>query len=42
MVTRGERCRERAKGIKGQICMVMDKNWAIGGEHCAVYIETKI
>ena len=38
MVTRGEgEWGGWAKGIKGNICMVMDKNWTTGGEHNQVY-----
>lgn len=33
---------ERAKGVKGHICMVTDKNWTVGGEHGAIYTETEI
>lgn len=32
----------RAKGIKEHICMVTDKNYTIGGEHDAVYLEPDI
>ena len=30
------------KGVKGHICMVMDKSQTLGGEHDAVYTETDI
>lgn len=42
VLTRGEGSGRREKGIKGLICIVMDKNWAIVGEHNAVYPETDI
>ena len=42
MVTRTGGGQGRAKGVKGNIRMVTDKNYTIGGEHDAVYTETKI
>ena len=30
------------KWVKGVICVVMDDNWAGGGEHLAVYREAEI
>ena len=42
VVTRGEGGGRRAKGLQGHICMVMDGNESIGGEHNAVYTEAKI
>ena len=42
MVTRVEGGRGRAKGVKGHVCMVTDKNWTTGGEHNAVYKETDV
>ena len=38
----GEGDGERAKGAKGDICMVKDGNYTFGGEHNTVYIEVKI
>ena len=42
MVTRGEAGERRVKGVKGHICMVIDKNWTSGGKDNAVYTETEI
>ena len=41
MVTRGEGGGRRAKGGKGHVHMVMDKNWTVGREHNVVYTETE-
>ena len=40
VVTRGEGDGWRAKGVKGHICMVTDKNLSTG-EHNGVYTETE-
>ena len=42
VVTREAGSGWKAKGIKGHIRMVMDKNQTIGGEHNVVYTETDI
>ena len=42
VVTRGEEGRGRAKGVKGHIYMVIDKNQTSGGEHNPVYTEMDI
>ena len=39
VLTRGEGVGGRAKGVKRNICMVMDGNETFGCEHNAVYIE---
>ena len=42
VVTRGKAMAGKAKGVQGHICMVIDKNYTIRGEHDAVYTETDI
>ena len=41
-VTRHKGDTGRAKGVKGHICMVMDKKQTIGSEYDAVYTEAEI
>ena len=42
VVTGGEGDGGRVKGVMGCICIVMDRNWTVGGEHNAAYKETAI
>ena len=42
MVTRGEGGREGRKGVNWHMCVVMDGNQSLGGEHDVIYTEFEI